>query len=107
MNKLFAFPVLVLLPLTSVSKCDPSETATDHSVTCRAPKGYVKAGLAAKAAKGTFYGCLKNSKPCVIKYQLSGKEKTINLYNSGLFTVPKKAKGWTRDNCGKIYKKKV
>lgn len=106
MNKLLAFPLMVLLPLTSVAKCDPSETATDHSVTCHQPNGYVQAGAISKAKKGTFYGCLKNSKPCVIKYKLAGRKKEIKLYTSDLFTIPKKAHGWTTDNCGTIYKKK-
>lgn len=108
MNKLLAgIPALVLMVPMSVASCDPSETKTDHNVVCRQPDGYTKAGMAAKAGKGTFYGCIKNSKACVIKYGVSnGKYKVIILYRSGLFTVPKYAKGWNTSNCGKIYKKR-
>lgn len=105
LNKLYAFPLLVLLPLASVAKCDPSQTAPDHSKVCKAPNGYKEAGKAARVAKGNFYGCIKNSKPCVIKYKQGGRKKTISLYRADFFTIPKSAKAWSDSNCGTIFRK--
>jgi hypothetical protein len=103
----FALPLAVLLPLATAADCDPSETAPDHSVTCRAPKGYSKAGRAAIAAKGSFYVCLKDSrKVCVVSYHQGGKLKKIRLYRSDFVSIPKSARGWTTKDCGNIYRKK-
>lgn len=110
MNKLYAgVPMLVLLIPASVQSCGgQGATEQDHSVTCKAPSGYKKAGLAAKAAKGQFYACLKNKKACTIHYKVSGKgnkAKAIILYRADFFTIPKSAHGWTTDNCGQIFRK--
>lgn len=110
MNKLFVgVPALALMIPASAAQCaGQQDTTPDHSVTCKAPKGYSKAGFAARAAKGQFYACLKNKKVCIIKYSVPGsgyKNKAILLYTPDFFSIPKSAHGWTTNNCGQIFRK--
>jgi len=99
-----------------LTACEPpkegskgDKVATSLMMNCQLPTGYGKAGRAAIAGKGKFYGCrTSKSEPCKVWFSVNGDKKKEHLANTlrqqGFFNIPKSAKSWRSTNC-KIYKK--